>query len=172
MDLFLQRNTQRRRPSPNPRTATPPRTSRNDTPQAKRPRIGQKEPIEQSPAQQVSNDDADTAGSELDESQPLDIDIQGGHREAVIEDALPLIKTDREAIEEYETMRASQASEPEDATSRFDSRRWVRGKSSIYVDAFNLALDTVLEDESHLFDEKELAIFSQWRELDYEAQFL
>ncbi|KAF3906227.1 hypothetical protein ABW20_dc0101794 [Dactylellina cionopaga] len=45
-------------------------------------------------------------------------------------------------------------------------------KSSIYVDAFNLALDTVLEDESYLFDESEHEIFKKYRDLDYESQYL
>ncbi|EPS42936.1 hypothetical protein H072_3056 [Dactylellina haptotyla CBS 200.50] len=45
-------------------------------------------------------------------------------------------------------------------------------RSSIYVDAFNLALDTVLADESYLFDEAEHEIFKRYRELDYEAQYL
>ncbi|ERS96111.1 hypothetical protein HMPREF1624_07647 [Sporothrix schenckii ATCC 58251] len=45
-------------------------------------------------------------------------------------------------------------------------------RSSIYVDAFNIALDTVLEQEEHLFNEKEKTVFSAWRSLDYEAQYL
>ncbi|CAK7225528.1 hypothetical protein SBRCBS47491_005918 [Sporothrix bragantina] len=45
-------------------------------------------------------------------------------------------------------------------------------RSSIYVDAFNIALDTVLEQEQHLFSEKEKAVFAAWRDLDYEAQYL
>jgi fanconi-associated nuclease 1 len=45
-------------------------------------------------------------------------------------------------------------------------------RSSIYVDAFNIALDTVLEHEEHLFNEKEKAVFAAWRGLDYEAQYL
>ena len=53
-----------------------------------------------------------------------------------------------------------------------DSRKWIRGESSIYVDAFNLALDTVLEDESHLFDERERRVFDEWKRLDYESQYL
>ena len=48
----------------------------------------------------------------------------------------------------------------------------MRGRSSIYVDAFNLALETVLEEESHLFNEPELAVFDNWKALDYEAQYL
>jgi fanconi-associated nuclease 1 len=92
-----------------------------------------------------------------------------------IESALPEIKVDEEAIEEYESLKASQVSEEakdDSAASRLDNRNWVRGKSSIYVDAFNLALDTVLEEESHLFDDKERKVFEQWRSLSYEAQYL
>lgn len=94
-----------------------------------------------------------------------------------MEDALPHVATDKDAIEEYETMRASQRSAAEEgedtsAASNFDKRKWIRGKSSIYVDAFNLALDTVLEDESHLFDDKEMNVFEAWRSLDYESQYL
>ena len=97
--------------------------------------------------------------------------------ETAFESALPAVATDKEAIDEYETMRASQVSQdetgvPDDAASRIDKRQWVRGKSSIYVDAFNLALDTVLEDEAHLFDYKEKSVFEQWRGLSYEAQYL
>lgn len=47
-----------------------------------------------------------------------------------------------------------------------------RRKSSLYVDAFNLALDTVLEDESYLFSDEENAIFGTYKSLDYEAQYL
>lgn len=98
------------------------------------------------------------------------------HHETALESALPYIKADADAIEEYEAMRASQLSTEGTADvqseSDIDRRKWVRGKSSIYVDAFNLALDTVLEDEAHLFDEKEMAVFDQWRGLDYEAQYL
>ncbi|KAF3162650.1 hypothetical protein TWF225_006735 [Orbilia oligospora] len=45
-------------------------------------------------------------------------------------------------------------------------------RSSIYVDAFNLALDTVLEEEAYLFDEQEHEVFGKYRGLDYEAQYL
>jgi Fanconi-associated nuclease 1 len=44
--------------------------------------------------------------------------------------------------------------------------------SSIYVDAFNLALDTVLKEEAYLFSEEEAEIFAKYRSLDYEAQHL
>ncbi|KAH6628028.1 VRR-NUC domain-containing protein [Chaetomium tenue] len=84
-------------------------------------------------------------------------DSLGSEHQTAFENSLPAVATDKEAIEEYETLRASQASqdETENASARADARQWVRGKSSIYVDAFNLALDTVLEDESHLFDVEE-----------------
>lgn len=47
-----------------------------------------------------------------------------------------------------------------------------RYNSSLYTDAFNLALDTVLAEESHLFSEQEAEIFQKYRSLSYEAQYL
>ncbi|KAI5786462.1 coiled-coil domain-containing protein MTMR15 [Peziza echinospora] len=44
--------------------------------------------------------------------------------------------------------------------------------SSLYTDAFELALDTVLAEESHLFDEAEAEIFQRFRSLPYEARYL
>lgn len=88
-----------------------------------------------------------------------------------LESALPPIKTDKEAIAEYEATRAAET-EGLDLRERLGQRKWVPGKSSIYVDAFNLALETVLEDEAHLFDEAEMAVFDQWRNLSYEGQYL
>ncbi|KAK3298844.1 VRR-NUC domain-containing protein [Chaetomium fimeti] len=108
--------------------------------------------------------------SEVDQS-----DSAGPKHETAFESSLPTVAIDNEAIEEYETMQASQASQDkteENASSGTDTRQWIRGKSSIYVDAFNLALDTVLEDESHLFDVGEKCVFEQWRGLSYEAQYL
>jgi Fanconi-associated nuclease 1 len=113
---------------------------------------------------------------------PLDVDNGPSRpeRETAFESSLPAVATDKEAIEEYEAMRASQESQAfqasqndtDNPSAKIDKRQWVRGKSSIYVDAFNLALDTVLEDETHLFDAKEQHVFDQWRALDYEAQYL
>lgn len=45
-------------------------------------------------------------------------------------------------------------------------------RSPIYVDAFNIALDTVLEQEEHLFNDREKAVFAAWREISYEAKYL
>ncbi|KAF4344728.1 hypothetical protein FBEOM_1269 [Fusarium beomiforme] len=98
---------------------------------------------------------------------------EGHPRPPDIESALPLAAEGQKAIEEYEAMKSSQATaEVDNDTAVTPQPLWVRGQSSIYVDAFNLALDTVLEEESHLFDEKESEVFKQWRELNYQAQYL
>ena len=89
-----------------------------------------------------------------------------------LESALAPVNTDKEAIAAYEASRAAGEISAAFLEDRINQRKWVKGKSSIYVDAFNLALETVLEDESHLFDEAEMAVFENWRGLDYEAQYL
>lgn len=91
-----------------------------------------------------------------------------------LEISLPPFKTDGQAIEEYE---ASHTAEQEGNSEpglhvRLQDGVWQKGRSSIYVDAFNLALDTVLAEESHLFDEAEMEVFRQWRELSYQSQYL
>jgi Fanconi-associated nuclease 1 len=104
-----------------------------------------------------------------------DIKIEGIEeevRKTDLESALPTVKVDDEAIEAYEAFKASQEGTTDVTGERLEKRAWIRGKSSLYVDAFNLALDTVLEDESHLFDEAETDVFRVWRELSYEAQYL
>lgn len=110
-----------------------------------------------------------------DVSPDTDMDDRS-HRPTAIESSLPAIISDEEAIEQYESFKASQgeagADKPDSAASRLDSRKWIRGKSSLYVDAFNLALDTVLDEESHLFNARESAVFEKWRALPYESQFL
>lgn len=92
-------------------------------------------------------------------------------RKTNLESALPPVKIDEEAIADYEAARAAETQHL-DLRGRLGQRKWVQGKSSIYVDAFNLALETVLEDEADLFDEAEVAVFEQWRELTYEGQYL
>jgi Fanconi-associated nuclease 1 len=121
----------------------------------------------------ISVSKARTADENPPDSDDEEEPSRPGH-ETAFENSLPAVPTDKEAIEEYEAMRASQAlqDDAETASARIDNRQWVRGKSSIYVDAFNLALDTVLEDESHLFDAREKCVFEQWRALSYEAQYL
>ena len=107
-----------------------------------------------------------------DDDDALDEGQSKPARLTELESALPLIKTDKEAIAEYEAMKASEQGNEETLRGRLEQRKWAKGKSSIYVDAFNLALETVLEDERHLFDEKELEVFNQWRYLEYESQYL
>ncbi|PGH09336.1 fanconi-associated nuclease 1 [Blastomyces parvus] len=92
-----------------------------------------------------------------------------------LEAALLPIKTDNEAIADYEISKAQEITIENGATRlqhRYEQREWTKGKSSIYVDAFNLALESVLEDEAHLFDETEMAVFNHWRGLPYESQYL
>lgn len=118
------------------------------------------------PQQEIRDSDAE---SDDGENSDLDVDPPGLTE---FESALPSIDVGREAIEEYETLRASQLEEEGLDASERDKGKWVRGRSSIYVDAFNLALDAVLQDETHLFDDKERRVFELWRALDYEAQYL
>ena len=105
------------------------------------------------------------------ESDEDDNVLRDGTQKTELESALPPVKTNKEAIAEYEATRAAEA-QSLDLNGRLGQRKWVPGKSSIYVDAFNLALETVLEDESHLFDEAEMAVFEQWRDMSYEGQYL
>lgn len=108
--------------------------------------------------------DADDSDNEIEKEEK-------DHR-TDLESALPPVKSGAEAIQEYEAFKASQEENAADAGERLEKRAWVKGKSSLYVDAFNLALDTVLEDESHLFDAAEMEVFRIWRNFDYEAQYL
>ncbi|RYO74839.1 hypothetical protein DL764_010722 [Monosporascus ibericus] len=120
----------------------------------------------------IQSDDKVASDSDFESSA----DESFGPRPPAIESSLPDVKLDKEALEEYEVFKSSQGDQgnntAETAESRLESRKWVRGETSIYVDAFNLALSTVLDEESHLFDEKERSIFVQWNSLGFEAQFL
>ncbi|EAW19574.1 fanconi-associated nuclease 1 [Aspergillus fischeri NRRL 181] len=89
-----------------------------------------------------------------------------------LESSLPDIPTDKQAIEEYEISHAVEQDDEPDLRQRLQDGKWRKGKSSIYVDAFNLALETVLDEEAHLFNEAELEVFKQWKELSYESQYL
>lgn len=99
-------------------------------------------------------------------------DSQHHHQPTDIESALPATGGEKEAIEEYEALKSSQSSAPDDDATAVTRPRWIKGQSSIYVDAFNLALDTVLDEESHLFDSKENEVFEQWKNIGYQAQYL
>lgn len=89
-----------------------------------------------------------------------------------LETSLPAIQTDEDAIEAYEAGKAAEDDAEPGLHVRLRDGVWQRGKSSIYVDAFNLVLETVLDEESHLFNEAEMGVFKQWRELSYESQYL
>ena len=106
------------------------------------------------------------------EAEIADVDVGVSVQKTDLESALPPVCTDKEVIQEYEAFKSSQTDEKNGAEERLMDKKWVKGKSSIYVDAFNLALDTVLDEESHLFDEAEMSVFRQWKELGYEAQYL
>lgn len=102
-----------------------------------------------------------------------DAESQIPNSQTDLETSPPSIKTDEHAEED----EVSKTAEEEDAFEpglhvRLRDGVWKKGRSSIYVDAFNLALETVLDEESHLFDEAEMEVFRQWKELSYESQYL
>lgn len=117
----------------------------------------------------LSEDDEHTLSLQVKGSSSL-LGDDHGTKNSGVENALPDIGPD-EAAGVYEATDDPQiALEGSDTTP--GRNPWVQGQRSIYVDAFNLALDTVLEDESHLFDERERHVFDQWKALDYESQYL
>ncbi|OJJ55167.1 hypothetical protein ASPSYDRAFT_81340 [Aspergillus sydowii CBS 593.65] len=91
-----------------------------------------------------------------------------------LEFSLPTVETDGQAIEEYESSQKAEDGKEEEITlqERMRDGKWRKGKSSIYVDAFNLALDTVLAEEAHLFSDTEKEVFRHWSGLSYESQYL
>ena len=121
----------------------------------------------------------------VNDKNGIESQLESGQTE--LESSLLPVKMDQEAIEHYEASQAA-ATEAAGAASlivqegerqqepsireRLEARNWQKGRSSIYVDAFNLALETVLEEEAHLFDEAEREVFRHWQELPYESQYL
>lgn len=90
-----------------------------------------------------------------------------------LETSLPTVQTDEHAIQAYEALKTEEDDETQPGLHvRLRDGIWQKGKSSIYVDAFNLALETVLDEESHLFNEAEMEVFKHWKELSYESQYL
>ncbi|KAB8596099.1 hypothetical protein FH972_025808 [Carpinus fangiana] len=108
--------------------------------------------------------------------EDLQLDEEPRSTQTDLEQALPPIKTDRQAIAEYEDFRAQESASASGNTTLHNylsaPREWVRGKSSIYVDAFFLALDTVLAEESHLFSQAEIHVFDEFKAMSYDAQYL
>lgn len=126
-------------------------------------------------------DAASNADSEELENSPFHIEGEGHSALGLgddksqvcptdVERALPPTGTQEEAEEAYEEFKSSQqASQASDVKEK---SLWVKGRRSIYVDAFALALDTVLDEEKQLFNVRELQVFQYWRDLHYEAQYL
>lgn len=142
---------------------------------AKRPRLAAHAPGDQEnehASSPLHREDTAASEGEGDVYRNIRDDEHPWSSQTELESALPPIETDQDAIEAYDAMKAAEEASKLGLEGRMSERKWVRGKSSIYVDAFNLALDTVLEEESHLFDEAEMTVFRQWRELPYEPQYL
>ncbi|EMD63028.1 hypothetical protein COCSADRAFT_119971 [Bipolaris sorokiniana ND90Pr] len=110
--------------------------------------------------------------SSEDEGTRVEIKEEEKEPKTDLESALPDVKIDDDAIKEYEAYKVSEENKSKETSERLEKRAWIRGTSSLYVDAFNLALDTVLDEEGHLFDEAETEVFRIWRTLGYEAQYL
>ncbi|TQB69452.1 hypothetical protein MPDQ_001855 [Monascus purpureus] len=89
-----------------------------------------------------------------------------------LENSLPDIGMEKYAIEHYGAAYLEEQVDEQSLDQIIRAGRWRKGRSSVYVDAFNLALETVLAEEAHLFDEAEIQVFRQWRSLSYEAQYL
>lgn len=150
-------------PSPKRQKTIPisPRTSRLS-------KIDDKNTVTGSPSKSVRRTEIPDSEDEDEISHEQSAPVKSTQLETV----LPPVQTDDEAIEAYEAYKAGQQDVKDTTQARLENRTWTRGKSSIYVDAFSLALDTVLEEEGHLFNEAELQLFKEWRDLDYECQYL
>jgi len=184
MDRFVQRTPRPKGPKPSglrkplATGSSNSKVARNsdDPPAKKKPRVDQVRDgnVADEGSLSSENEEDDVVNNQEDKVEKAFTEIL---YQTSLEVALPAIETDNVAIREYEAMKASQSSQPQQpeddsASARLESRQWVPGKSSIYVDAFNLALDTVLEDEAHLFNDKERRVFDEWRGLSYESQYL
>lgn len=90
-----------------------------------------------------------------------------------LETFIPAPRTDENAISNYEASKAKQNGVLESTdTGQLYRGQYTKGKSSIYIEAFNHAVESVLRDESHLFNDNEMALFHYWRTLSYESQYL
>ncbi|KAB8276543.1 VRR-NUC domain-containing protein [Aspergillus minisclerotigenes] len=121
----------------------------------------------------VNPDVSDIACTPCLGQEPEGDDLPFPGSQTELESSLPAIDADSHAIEEYEASQSISDHEEEPGLrERLQDGKWRKGKSSIYVDAFNLALETVLDEEAHLFDDAEMEVFKQWKELSYESQYL
>src|SRR5690242_9794726 len=133
MEAFVQR-------LPRPQSQTPSRSPTRPSPLGERPtkraRVIEDSDRDDDDESKSADEEADTSGLTIEEFDGDEEDDRP-FRQTAIESALPPIQTDKDAIAEYELMRSSQASAPDDETPAKTGQTWVRGKSSIYVDAFN-----------------------------------
>lgn len=134
---------------------------------------GRKDGLEIPETPLVNPDVEDTASTSYLGQEPEGGELPFPGSQTELESSLPAIDTDSHAIEEYEASQSIPDHEEEPGLrERLQDGKWRKGKSSIYVDAFNLALETVLDEEAHLFDDAEMEVFKQWKELSYESQYL
>ncbi|KAM6537027.1 hypothetical protein FALCPG4_002986 [Fusarium falciforme] len=170
MDAFVTRL-----PRPQSELGTPARPTPLNEPDQSRPLKRAKREIPDSDSDQSHHSQDEIISRKMstnkDPARGKDQDVDGP-QPTDLENAMAPTDGGTKAIEEYEAIKSSQASAEDEDTNEKAQPLWVKGRSSIYLDAFNLALDTVLEEESHLFDDKENEVFRQWRGLDYEAQYL
>ncbi|KAL4974228.1 VRR-NUC domain-containing protein [Aspergillus desertorum] len=133
-------------------------------------KVPKKSPLDKSSSPKTEDSIPLASGDEAPLNAEDDSAIPGSQTE--LESTLPPVETDTQAIEEYESSQKSAGGEENALQGRMRGAEWRKGQSSIYVDAFNLALDTVLAEEAHLFSEAEKEVFQHWRELSYESQYL
>lgn len=174
MDAFVKRFSpstvaEAARPSKRPKTGSPKHARQAISDDEETPGVSGDDR-----AQGLSLSDAYPAVEADSDASGLSLGPDVDSMETPLESPLPPpFEAGPDAIDAYETAGATEGALPQDSLSaRLESRNWVRGRSSIYVDAFNLALETVLSDEACLFDAKETAVFDAWRALDYETQYL
>lgn len=159
-----------KRPSVKRRKVSAERLEKGESPEKENAPLQENGAVESPAVQDLGTPTLDQADSGL----PGDDELPFPQSQTELESSLPALKADSEAIEEYETSHAVTAEQEEEPglQERMQNGKWRKGKSSIYVDAFNLALETVLDEEAHLFDEAEMEVFHQWRALSYESQYL
>ncbi|KAL6236756.1 hypothetical protein BDW75DRAFT_105150 [Aspergillus navahoensis] len=141
-------------------------------PQREPAEVPKKTPSDESPSPTAEDSIPLASADEEPLTEGDDGAIPGSQTE--LESALPPVETDTQAIEEYESSQEPREGQEKEFSlqERMRGGKWRKGKSSIYVDAFNLTLGTVLAEEAHLFSETEKEVFQHWQELSYESQYL
>ena len=166
MDRYLRKVPDRKFGIPDPDDCS---TGAEERP-LKKVRLSDDSHVGKSPERDVPDDDHDPSVNRHVEAYSSPLGDDDGTKNCGFENALPDTRSD-EAIGVYEATDDAQiAVDESDTTHRRGPS--MKGQRSIYVDAFNLTLDTVLEDEAYLFDERECHVFDQWKALDYESQYL